>query len=60
MYNVQTIDTHVNNVPVRAIQLETLGWAACVYVPGWGRSGEYVFGETQAEVISKMETELGA
>lgn len=59
MINVQTIDVYLNGMRVRTMQLETLGWAACLYPVGRGRIGEYVFGETQAEVIEKMTAELG-
>lgn len=58
MTNIQTIDTYIAGLRVRTMQIETLGWAACLYPVGRGRCGEYVFGETQAEVIAKMTKEL--
>ena len=58
MNNIQTIDTHVNGIPVRLMQLETLGWAACVYTRAEGRKGEYVFAETQAEALAGITKEL--
>lgn len=58
MWNIQTINTFIGQIPVRAMQLESLGWAACVYTSAEGRKGDYVFGETQAEVIANLAAEL--
>jgi hypothetical protein len=58
MQNIQTVDVYIAGLRVRTMQLESLGWVACLYPIGRGRIGEYVFGETQAEVISKMTAEL--
>lgn len=52
MQNIQLYDTTVAGLPVRVMQLESLGWAACVYTRAEGRKGNYCFGETQAEVIT--------
>jgi hypothetical protein len=58
MFNIQSRDTNVNGWNVRVMQLESLGWAACLYSKGYGRIGEYVFGDTQDEVIEDMRKQL--
>ena len=58
MFNIQSRDTNVNGWNVRVMQLESLGWAACLYSEGYGRIGEYVFGDTQDEVIEDMRKQL--
>ena len=58
MIKVQSYDTDVNGWTVRVMQMESLGWAACLYSEGYGRIGEYVFGDTQDEVIEDMRKQL--
>jgi len=58
MIKVQSYDTDVNGWTVRVMQMESLGWAACLYSEGYGRIGEYVFGDTQGEVIEDMRKQL--
>lgn len=58
MNNIHNINTFLGDIPVRVMQLESLGWAACVYTSAEGRKGEYVFADTYYDALGELAMTL--